>query len=84
MTKKNDKPHQTIMANTQTPPIMIDTFEFFLREDNLCFLRMATALPEGIVEQGKFFITKETLKNFISAGSKALDSFKDMKANGEE
>lgn len=80
MKKETKKPEQVIRANTQMPPIMVDNFEIFLREDNLCFIRMSTSLPEGIVEQGTFFMTKESLKGFIAAGSNALDSSIDIDA----
>jgi len=78
MKKETKKPQQFISTSAQTPPIMVDHFEVFQREDNLCFIRMSTSLPEGVIEQGKFFMTKEFLKNFIESATKALDSSIDI------
>lgn len=80
MKKETKKPQQTIRIDAKTPPIMVDHFDFFVREDHVCFIRMSTVLPEGITEQGKFFMTKESLKNFIDGATQALDSFADTDA----
>ncbi len=64
---------KTLRTNHTLQPILIDGVEIAFREDNLCFLRLITELPEGPIEQGKFFMPKEVLQNFIEAATAGLN-----------
>lgn len=76
MTKKSNiqqtQMGRPIISNPRLQTIFIDSIEIGFREDDLCFLRMVTELPEGKVEQGKFFITRPLLEKFITGVSEAL------------
>lgn len=69
MTKKIDienKPLE-IHFNPNLNSIWVDNLNIGVREDNICFIRFLTSLPEGIFEQSRIMTSKEHLKKFIDA-----------------
>lgn len=78
MAKKSTTPpkqvNRPVISDPGLKTIFIDSIEIGFREDNLCFLRMVTELPEGKVEQGKFFIPRHLLENVIKGAAEILES----------
>ncbi|MBW1650887.1 MAG: hypothetical protein JRJ44_09505 [Deltaproteobacteria bacterium] len=58
--------------NANIKPVWIDDFDIGIREDDICFLRLVTNLPEGVFEQYKIMTNKRNLKEIINSLCSAL------------
>jgi hypothetical protein len=73
--KKENDAQTALNMNTQLNTPWIDTINFAVREDNLCLLRFLTNLPEGIYEQSRIMISKETFIGFIDLFCSQIDYY---------
>lgn len=73
--KKEDNAQMALNMNPQLSTPWIDTIHFGVRQDNLCIIRFLTNLPEGVFEQSRIMISKETLINFVNMFCSNIDYY---------
>ena len=82
----NQKDEKTIELhlNANLNPVWIDNINIGMREDNICFLRFLTTLPEGVFEQYRIMTSKDNLKKFIDALCSALNYYPSSSTENNE
>lgn len=61
--------------NNNLAPTWVDYIETMGREDGIFFLRFATIMPEGLVEQARIITDTEVLKQFVDSVCSGMDYY---------
>ncbi|MCF8044474.1 MAG: hypothetical protein K9J83_01340 [Desulfarculaceae bacterium] len=64
-----------IQINNDLPPTWVDYIVPMAREDGIFFLRFATIMPEGLVEQARIITDNEVMKQFVDSICSAMDYY---------
>jgi hypothetical protein len=82
----NDEQPIELHCNTDISPVWIDGVNIGIRDDDICFLRLISELPEGACEQYKMMTNKSNLKKIINSLCSALKYYPvpDDKKNNDE
>ena len=70
--KADEEQPVELRLNSDISPVWIDGIEVGVRDDDICFLRLISELPEGAFEQYKIMTNRPNLKKIINSLCSAL------------
>jgi len=75
MPKEKDKPTIRIHSNEELPILFVDNLVVTERNDGMYFVRFLTVLPEGLKEQSRMIIPKNSLVRMLDVLCKQCGHF---------
>ncbi len=72
---KSKKEELVIHGDISTKTLWVDNFALFVRDDDICLLRLNAKLPEGYFEQARIATSKKHLKALLDLISKQLNYY---------
>lgn len=84
MTTDNNKKVLHLAANEALHTVFVDHLSSTIRTDGIHLLRFYTALPEGLQEQSRMMIPKESMKRMLDILCKHCDHFPQKSSQKED
>lgn len=82
VTKKEDKAQvkakiikKQILADHSLKALWADDIQLALRDDDICFIRFSTHLPEGYYEQCRIMLSKKNIEKFVEVACEVLNYY---------
>ena len=71
----SEKKAVELHINGSLPTVLIDNLTITTRTDDLYFVRLSTSLPEGVNEQFRMMVPKESIRRMLDVLCKHCDYF---------